>query len=82
LATITDRKKDVIIRNGVNVSAEVENALLQLPAIVEVAVVGRPDARTGERAGDRAVAARRGRTRPRRRPYPPRHGRARPPQVA
>ncbi len=49
--TITDRKKDVIIRNGVNVSpAEVENALLQLPAIAEVAVVGRPDARTGERA--------------------------------
>ena len=49
--TITDRKKDVIIRNGVNVSpAEVENALLQLPAIAEVAVVGRPDAQTGERA--------------------------------
>jgi acyl-CoA synthetase (AMP-forming)/AMP-acid ligase II len=49
--TITDRKKDVIIRNGVNVSpAEVENALLRLPAIAEVAVVGRPDERTGERA--------------------------------
>ena len=49
--TITDRKKDVIIRNGVNVSpAEVENVLLQLPAIAEVAVVGRPDERTGERA--------------------------------
>ena len=46
--TITDRKKDVIIRNGVNISpAEVENALLQLPAIAEVAVVGRPDSRTG-----------------------------------
>jgi acyl-CoA synthetase len=49
--TITDRKKDVIIRNGVNVSpAEVENALMQLPEVAEVAVVGRPDARTGERA--------------------------------
>ena len=49
--TITDRKKDMIIRNGVNISpAEVENALLQLPAIAEVAVVGRPDSRTGERA--------------------------------
>ncbi len=49
--TITDRKKDVIIRNGVNVSpAEVENALMQLPSVAEVAVVGRPDARTGERA--------------------------------
>lgn len=49
--TITDRTKDVIIRNGVNISpAEVENALLQLPAIAEVAVVGRPDPRTGERA--------------------------------
>ena len=49
--TITDRKKDMIIRNGVNISpAEVENALLQLPAIAEVAVVGRPDSRTGERS--------------------------------
>lgn len=48
---ITDRKKDVIIRNGVNVSpAEVENALLSLAGVAEVAVVGRPDPRTGERA--------------------------------
>jgi len=49
--TITDRKKDVIIRNGVNVSpAEVENALLSLAGVAEVAVVGRPHPRTGERA--------------------------------
>lgn len=48
--TVTDRKKDIIIRNGVKVSAlEVENCLLQMPSLMEVAVVGAPDARTGER---------------------------------
>jgi acyl-CoA synthetase len=47
--TVTDRKKDIIIRNGVKVSAlEVENCLLQMPALMEVAVVAAPDARTGE----------------------------------
>jgi acyl-CoA synthetase len=48
---VTARAKDLIIRNGVNVSpAEIENALLSCPAVSEVAVVGIPDARTGERA--------------------------------
>jgi acyl-CoA synthetase (AMP-forming)/AMP-acid ligase II len=48
--TVTDRKKDIIIRNGVKVSAlEVENCLLQMPSLMEVAVVAAPDARTGER---------------------------------
>jgi acyl-CoA synthetase len=48
---VTARAKDLIIRNGVNVSpAEIENALLSCPAVSEVAVVGVPDARTGERA--------------------------------
>jgi acyl-CoA synthetase len=48
--TVTDRKKDIIIRNNVKISAmEVENCLLQLPGVVEVAVIGVPDARTGER---------------------------------
>lgn len=48
---ITGRKKDLIIRNGYNISpAEVENALLTCDGVGEVAVVGVPDATTGERA--------------------------------
>ena len=47
--TIVDRLKDVIIRGGENVSAlEVEEVLLSLPGVSEVAVVAAPDARLGE----------------------------------
>jgi acyl-CoA synthetase (AMP-forming)/AMP-acid ligase II len=47
--TITDRLSDVIIRGGENVSAqEVEELLLGLPALAEVAVVAAPDERLGE----------------------------------
>jgi acyl-CoA synthetase (AMP-forming)/AMP-acid ligase II len=47
--TITDRKADVIIRGGENVSpAEVEEVLARLDSIAEVAVVAAPDARLGE----------------------------------
>ena len=47
--TITDRKKDIIIRGGENVSAvEVEELLARLPGVAEVAVVSAPDARLGE----------------------------------
>jgi len=47
--TITDRKKDVIITGGENVSSiEVEDALLHHPHIREVAVIGIPDERWGE----------------------------------
>jgi cyclohexanecarboxylate-CoA ligase len=49
--TITGRLKDVIIRHGENISAkEVEDLLYLHPAIADVAVIGLPDARTGERA--------------------------------
>ncbi|MFF2511349.1 AMP-binding protein [Streptomyces sp. NPDC058086] len=49
--TITDRKADIIIRGGENISAlEVEEALLALPAVAEAAVVAAPDARLGEHA--------------------------------
>ena len=49
--TITDRKADVIIRGGENISAlEVEEVLLQMPAVAEAVVVSAPDARLGERA--------------------------------
>jgi acyl-CoA synthetase (AMP-forming)/AMP-acid ligase II len=46
---IVDRKKDIIIRGGENVSAlEVEEQLLGLPGVAEVAVVAAPDVRLGE----------------------------------
>ena len=46
---ITDRKKDIIIRGGENLSArEIEEAILQHPAIAEVAVVAAPHERLGE----------------------------------
>ncbi len=47
--TISDRKKDVIITGGENVtSIEVEDALFSNPAIAEVAVIGVPDEKWGE----------------------------------
>jgi acyl-CoA synthetase (AMP-forming)/AMP-acid ligase II len=46
---IVDRKKDIIIRGGENISAlEVEDQLLALPGVAEAAVVAAPDARLGE----------------------------------
>jgi acyl-CoA synthetase (AMP-forming)/AMP-acid ligase II len=48
---VTGRAKDVIIRNGENISAkEVEDLLAEHPGVAEIAVVGLPDDRTGERA--------------------------------
>ena len=47
--TITDRKADIIIRGGENISAlEVEEVLLAMPAVAEAVVVSAPDARLGE----------------------------------
>jgi len=46
---IADRKKDVIITGGENVSSiEVEDALTSHPAVREVAVIGIPDQKWGE----------------------------------
>lgn len=50
--TIVDRKKDIIIRGGENISSkEVEDALMQHPAVAEAAAVAWPDDRLGERVG-------------------------------
>ena len=46
---ITDRKKDLIIKGGENISPrEIEEVLYLHPAVVEAAVVGVPDATYGE----------------------------------
>ncbi|OCB52054.1 cyclohexanecarboxylate-CoA ligase [Mycobacterium vulneris] len=48
---VTGRAKDLIIRNGENISPkEIEDLLVGRLGITEVAVVGLPDDRTGERA--------------------------------
>jgi len=46
---VTDRKKDMINMSGWKIyPAEVENVLIQHPAIRDAAVFGRPDVRRGE----------------------------------
>jgi fatty-acyl-CoA synthase len=46
---IVDRKKDLVISGGENVSSvEVEQALCAHPSVLEAAVVGEPDERWGE----------------------------------
>ncbi len=49
--TITDRISDIIIRGGENISAqEIEELVLGIEAVAEVAVVAEPDDRLGEHA--------------------------------
>ncbi len=46
---ITDRKKDMLLVNGINVyPREIEEVLYQFPGVKEAAVIGRPDPRKGE----------------------------------
>ncbi|MFL6698050.1 MAG: AMP-binding protein [Vitreoscilla sp.] len=48
--TLTDRKKDIVIRGGENISSqEVERVLARHRAVRDVAVVAEPDPRYGER---------------------------------
>ncbi len=60
---IAGRLKDIIIRNGENIAPkEVEDLLVKHPDVAEIAIVGLPDPRTGERAC--AVIVPRGAARP------------------
>jgi long-chain acyl-CoA synthetase len=46
---ITDRKKDMLLVNGINVyPREIEEVIYQFPGVKEAAVAGVPDARKGE----------------------------------
>jgi long-chain acyl-CoA synthetase len=46
---ITDRKKDMLLVNGINVyPREIEEVIYQFPGVKEAAVVGLPDPRRGE----------------------------------
>lgn len=48
---VSGRSKDLIIRHGENIAPrEIEELLLEHPQIAEIAIVGIPDPRTGERA--------------------------------
>jgi long-chain acyl-CoA synthetase len=46
---ITDRKKDMLLVNGLNVyPREIEEVIYQFPGVKEAAVIGVPDPRKGE----------------------------------
>jgi cyclohexanecarboxylate-CoA ligase len=48
--TVTDRKKDIIVRGGENISAkEIEEVVLTHPLVLDAAAVAAPDDRLGER---------------------------------
>jgi len=55
---ITDRKKDMLLVNGINVyPREIEEILYKFPGVKEAAVIGIPDARKGEQPLAFVVAA-------------------------
>lgn len=55
---ITDRKKDMLLVNGINVyPREIEEVIHQFPGVQETAVIGVPDARRGEQVLAFVVAA-------------------------
>ncbi len=54
---LTGRKKDIIIRNGNNLSPrKIEQAILAVPGVKAAAVVGLPDERQGEMPAAMVVA--------------------------
>jgi non-ribosomal peptide synthetase component E (peptide arylation enzyme) len=49
--TVVGRKKEIIIRGGLNIAPrEIEDLLVQFPEVSAAAVIGLPDARLGERS--------------------------------
>ena len=55
---LVDRKKDLLIIGGANIaSKEIEDALYQIPGVLEAAVIGAPDEEWGERPYAFLVAA-------------------------
>ena len=56
--TVVGRKKEIIIRGGLNITPrEIEDLLLDFPEVDRAAVVGLPDARLGERVCAAVVLA-------------------------
>ena len=54
---IVDRLKDLIIRNGYNISpVEIEQVLMSLPGVADAGVIGIPDDRAGEEVAAFVVA--------------------------
>ena len=54
---VTGREKDLIIRGGVNISPlEIDNIVLQMPGIADVATIGVPDPTYGEQVVVNVVA--------------------------
>jgi acyl-CoA synthetase (AMP-forming)/AMP-acid ligase II len=48
--TLVGRKKDMIIRGGINIAPrEIEDAIIDIPQVWQAAVIGMPDRRLGER---------------------------------
>lgn len=46
---LADRKKDMIISGGENIySQEIENIIMEIPGVMETAVIGKPDEKWGE----------------------------------
>jgi long-chain acyl-CoA synthetase len=55
---ITDRKKDMLLVNGINVyPREIEEVIYQFPGVKDAAVIGVPDARKGEQPVAFVIAA-------------------------
>jgi acyl-CoA synthetase (AMP-forming)/AMP-acid ligase II len=49
--TVVGRKKEIIIRGGLNIAPrEIEDLIVRFPEVQRVAVIGRPDDRLGERS--------------------------------
>jgi non-ribosomal peptide synthetase component E (peptide arylation enzyme) len=49
--TVVGRKKEILIRGGINIAPrEIEDLIVSFPEVRQAAVIGVPDARLGERS--------------------------------